>query len=453
MVSLDYLKAALIHFPYPIGKLVSKVPFKYRPFISKGYSLAHKEATSFEELNAEMQKVWIFSKFKKLVTHAYNNTKFYKQLYDNNSFLPEHLKDFNDLNKIPIINKEMLQAVSIDDRSVFFKNRSLVNTGGSTGKPFGFYITPSSVPHEWYYTHQSWSSIGFKQSDLKIMFSGRSEVKNIIDYDSARHSLVVNIYVDKKTIADKLYDCCLKYKPTFIHGYPSAIFDFMLWIYEENHPLFIYFKKSIKGLIFSSEFPAAPLRQRIKDIYGIKTLSFYGHTERCIFASEMGNEYIYHPFQTYGFAEAIEIESGHSLVGTSYNNFTSPLIRYDTGDQIEPLSNTTILTSFKIAEGRKGEYILDKNGTKIFLTGLIFGRHHKVFEFVSSLQVYQKRPGHAIILLVPLPSFKLYEQSIARYFDSSNVEVDFEFTFIDSAIKTVSGKSSLLVRSLNTSNA
>ena len=88
-------------------------------------------------------------------------------------------------------------------------------------------------------------------------------------------------------------------------------------------------------------------------------------------AYEKYNKYDYVPFHTYGYTESIESDGHQYLVGTSYYNFSHPMIRYNSDDIIEPKYEDSLLSSFSISKGRKGDFILDFDKNKIFLTGLI----------------------------------------------------------------------------------
>lgn len=84
-----------------------------------------------------------------------------------------------------------------------------------------------------------------------------------------------------------------------------------------------------------------------------------------------------------------------------------PLIRYDTGDLVEATKRTEggLVTEFAIKEGRSGDFIEDRNGKKIPLTGLIFGRHHKAFDSADYIQIGQSEPGKATLYIMsPLTS-------------------------------------------------
>jgi phenylacetate-CoA ligase len=444
-MNINFMKKYFTRFPYSVGNFVAKIPYSNRPFIGEGYRDSQSIISTYDNYSVSERQSWIFNNIYRIANFAYDNIPFYKDYYYSHGFNPSALSCFDDIKDIPIITKSVLQDVDIEKRSTKIKGRALVNTGGSSGSPLSFYISPGQIPHEWAHIHRAWSHVGFRSSNLKIMFSGRSTVSNLVDYDSARHSLVVDIYKPKEAVANKLLHYT-KYNPLYLHGYPSAIFDFLLWVHEHKHPLYNYLKDNIKGIVFSSEFPAEPQRKKVYSIYNIKSLSFYGHSERAVLATEEGCEYKFVPLQTYGFSESVNLENKNYLVGTTYYNFASPLIRYNTDDVIKPIITNQMLDSFQILEGRKGDFIIDCLGNKITLTALIFGRHHKLFNFVSSIQVHQAKAGFATILLVMINRNNYQSFVASDFFDSSNVNIKFDFNIIEEPIRTGAGKLPLLVR-------
>ena len=207
-------------------------------------------------------------------------------------------------------------------------------------------------------------------------------------------------------------------------------------------------KNKIDGTFFGSEFPNPQWRQRIESLTGASSVSWYGHTERCVLAYEADKPFEFAPLQTYGYAESVETDGVEQLVGTSLYNFVCPMIRYNSEDGIETVkSSDGILESFKIVDGRVGEYILDQNNKKIPLTGLIYGRHHQLFDHCRSLQISQDSPGKATIYYCVLPNSNLPD-SVAHLFDSSSVEIEFSFEACDDPIRTKAGKIGLLVDTL-----
>ena len=68
----------------------------------------------------------------------------------------------------------------------------------------------------------------------------------------------------------------------------------------------------------------------------MKSITFYGHSERCVIAEEMTqNRYKFDPY--YGYTEQIHNENNnYSIVGTGFLNYIMPFIRYKTDDICTP---------------------------------------------------------------------------------------------------------------------
>jgi phenylacetate-CoA ligase len=436
-----FLKRNLNKIPLgiKIGKYIAKLSYKYRPGLISSYSKAVDDIVAFNCSNEELKEV-IFVRMKSLVEHAYNNISFYKEHYDNHGFDVSSLKNFDDILNIPIVTKADFKKYDIEQYSFKQTGRCLSNTGGSSGKPFYFYISPQALGHEWAHVHFIWKRLGFNQSMLKLNFAGRSNVNDIVDYDLIRHSLIVDIYSDFSLISDKLQKFILNNDVHFLHGYPSALYEFA--VYCENDSILLNkLKGNLKGVFLSSEFPNLRFRNKIEEVFLVPTQSFYGHTERCVMAYETDEKFKFTVLQSYGYAE----EVNKQLIGTSYTNYATPLIRYNTEDVLKSsVVEGDILKAFELSEGRNGEFIFDQDMKKIPLTGLVFGRHHNIFNEVEHIQIYQKEPGFALILYTTQKTISPDDAKLL--FDSTNVKIKFSFQKIPSAIKTESGKVMLKVR-------
>jgi len=120
------------------------------------------------------------------------------------------------------------------------------------------------------------------------------------------------------------------------------------------------------------------------------------------------------------------------------------MIRYDTEDEVtDPQFENSVLASFRLDKGRGGQFIVDRGGKKIPLTGLVFGRHHHLFDLCSHIQVYQPEPGEALILFVPLNGSPCTEPQ--QHFNSKNVDIQFRFCMLEEPIRSPSGKVHILV--------
>jgi phenylacetate-coenzyme A ligase PaaK-like adenylate-forming protein len=441
------IKNKFDRLPPNLGKILARIPFQYRPGIGSIYKNRKIEIAEFEDMHTLAKNRFIFEKTYKLVEFSLNNVPFYKEYYAKNGFQLSDLNSYEDLHKIPIINKSILQEYSIEKRTSAISDKYLVNTGGSSGKPLSFFIQPTSMGHEWAHMHTIWAKLGYRPHDLKLAFGGRSDVKDFLQYDSVRHHFSVDIYADFSLIAKKLKTVLKKNNIYFLHGYPSAIYEFAINCESFDRELPGLLSKNLKGIFIGSEYPIPLYRDKIEEVFGVGSVSWYGHTERAVLAYEKFEKFEYWPFQTYGFAEAVQDGNGKfNLIGTSYYNYASPLIKYNTEDEIEPIFNDGLLRTFTINDGRKGEFILDRNRKRISLTGLIFGRHHKLFEYCSFIQLKQEAPGEALVLITP--NNRTDEvMDFQDLFDSENVEIEFQFKKISEPIRTQSGKVNLFIRS------
>lgn len=438
-----FLKNNLKNISPSVGLFINEYPYDYRPGIGSVYRQRKAELTQFEKSSVEEIRYYILLRMKSIVEFAYTNIEFYKIYYKENNFHPDQLQSFEDINKIPLTSKSILNEYEIDKRSYPKKGRYIVNTGGSSGTPFGFYIEPSSMGHEWAHMHTIWNKLDFKVSDLKIAFGGRSNIKDLVDYDVVRNSFALDLYADYKEVSVKLKRILRKYPVRYLHGYPSSIYDFAIYCKEYDTELQKMLSGMLKGAFLGSEFPHPQYRDTIEDVFGIKTISWYGHTERTVLAYEKNEKYVYEPFQTYGYTEVINVDGKDELVGTSYYNQASPLIRYNTNDEVTNIvSDDGILQSFKMKGGRSGEYVIDREGKKINLTGLIFGRHHELFNEAKYIQVKQIEKGIIEIHYVA----NLSTDKAASLFDSNNVNIDISFVQRDEPVRTVSGKVGLLIK-------
>ncbi len=427
--------------------LLSKIPYRLRPRVGRPYSDYLRKIVWFENADVHELKEFITCKVRDSVRAAVQ-IPYYRELYAAHSVGPNDIRRFEDIDRLPIINRECLQSASLLDRSHLVPGRYIANTGGSSGTPLNFYITPRLIPKEWAHMHTIWSKLGYDQSMLKLAFGGRNLGKISLSYDGLRHQFSVNVYKGFDQILPDLREVLKNRIIFYLHGYPSALAEFALNCEKHAPDVVNCLKKSLRGAFLGSEYPASIYRDRIEGVFGIPTVSWYGHTERAILAWEKYEKYVYYPFQTYGFCEVIPNSEtgGWRLIGTSYGNYASPFIRYDTGDNVEPVEiRDGLLISFRVRSGRSGEFVVDRQGAKIPLTALIFGRHHRLFDIARFIQVRQPKDGEMTVVVTlkeSLPSVFVFEE----WFDNTGLDMRIEFEVVPSPVLSASGKVTLKIR-------
>ena len=427
--------------PIEMGILLSHLPFKLR--LGRDYKKYQQLIKKLLKTNIEDQKSFIIEGFNNIVNHFKNNNDFYARQLGSSGSWTENITNLADIAKFPILTKSLLKAVPLSERSIKKFALKEFNTGGTTGIPLSFFIENNFYSREWSHMHFMWKRIGYNPSRTKVTIRGRS-LKNIWQYNFNQNEFLINAYhtYDSRDYSE-LLRIFKKYNTEFIHGYPSSIYGFLKDASVKAPCLIDFFKNNIKGIMFGSEYPSPPYRTFIEDLVTENSISWYGHTEGVILACELNQKYEYVPFLSYGYAEAVKIDNAYHLVGTSFANLASPFIRYDTEDLIDPdIDENGFLRSFRINQGRIGEFVIDKVGNHISLTALIFGRHHKLFNVVDFIQVQQNNPG---TITVYYSSTSVIENA-RELFDTSNLHFDIHFMQVKEPYRTTLGKIPLLIR-------
>jgi len=433
MISL--LKDLVSKVPYPIGKILTKIPFNYR--LGNLYTVLKNEIEESEKWSEDQRLTYIISQLSNIKETAQGKFSFYSKIYAEYGVTDLLIKDLSDWQKLPVIEKEMLRGALKS-----FSGSQKINTGGTTGEPFAFFVDRQAWVREWAHMHYIWEKKGYNYLMPKITLRGRNLGRNIYRFNPVHNEFIFNTYIDfsKRKYALKFKDLVLSKKIQFVHGYPSAIYNFFIEIEQGLDKGEIEeIKKTIRVCLLGSEFPLEYMTSYLREKWELDYISWYGHSEMCVLAYDIDRNNTYVPFLTYGYAEV----SNHELIGTSYHNTDMPLIRYRTGDLVDATMREDLLHSFTVTKGRSGDFIEDRHGKKIPLTGLIFGRHHIAFEFYDFVQIEQTRAGEATIL-VTNKSGKSFGR-IDEYFDLGNVDIDFSFKELKAPILSNSGKFKLKI--------
>lgn len=435
----EFGKKVAENIPAPIGRILCHIPMRFR--LGSSYRFFENNI-SFSNIAEEKPKDY-FKSIGDLVRSATSKFEFYREFCGGleQEFL--FSKKPVDFERIPVISKDFLRAIPISTRvdEKFALKRS--NTGGSSGEPLSFFIEKDAYAREWAHMHAIWSTFGYRVTDEKLTVRGKNIGSGFYKYNFNQNEFLINAYCPIELYLEELKKLLNRPHLKWLHGYPSAIFSFLKEIEKVDSILFEGLIAKIKGVFLGSEFPSPIYREYLEKYCSLRTISWYGHSEMAVLAVEKDpGSGIYFPFYSYGYPEAIESDSGFRLIGTSFYNYACPFIRYDTGDLISPNFSNGLLESFSIEHGRSAEHVLDKNGRSISLTSLIFGRHHKAFEFCDHIQVKQVQPGKIELLITS--RFEI--DNWMDLFDFSNSFFDVTYRAISRPVKTRAGKVPLLVR-------
>lgn len=411
------IRKLLKRLPYPIKhrlrRIYGLIPLSIR--YGKVFRDTYKFLQESQWWSKERLEEYQMQQLEKLLKHSYENVPYYQRIFNERGLKPKDIQCLNDLKKLPYLTKEIIRKNKEEFVSRTHSETQLepAYTGGSTGSPLHFYYEKGvTAPREMAFVWRMWNRYGYTWKDKCFVMTGGHEPPEKIFYDSLENCLYLfnpsfNLNNIKEYI--KLIE---NFKPKIIRGYPSIIYLFAHILLRSS------IKKEwpfIKLVYCFSEKIFDFQRKEIKKAFGCKLYEQYGHNERLVFMSQCEENEYYHIMSEYGITEIISphgqpiVEEGESgeIVGTGFNNYAFPMIRYKTGDwagiskknckcgRVHPLVKEVI--------GRSGDFILTPSGKFVSPTIIEFAIVY--IKNFKDIQLVQTNLDTVDIKIVPDTSY------------------------------------------------
>ena len=296
---------------------------------------------------------------------------------------------------------------------------------------------------------------GYKPPNLKVSFRG-ADFSKLNDNDywiNNPHHYEINFSpfhlseLTVKSYVKKLNEL----KPKFLHGYPSAFISLAKHIQESG--LNLNFKP--KCIFLISEGYDLKDINFIKEFFKTNISSFYGLSERVVFAVADSNLENYIVDTNYGYFELIDssgniIETENvtgEIVATSYDNYAMPLIRYKTGDFTSYVNFKNKI--FRKISGKWGqEFLYGVNKEEISLTAL--NLHSEQLDDVLKLQFIQHGLGDIeVLIMFKSQKDRLFISGIESFLSKRvGNKIRFNLNQTNNFIKTHRGKIPMIISKL-----
>lgn len=393
-----------------------------------------------QHLSYEKRREFQMQELRRVVTHAYEHTRYYRRLFDEYGIRPSQIQDFSDVKKIPILTKDIVREHLMDMISDVNspKNLIYVTTGGSTGKPLGLYITPKSEKKRMVFTWLNWSFMGYKPGMSCVVLRGNVVKNNWFRYDRGDNYLVLSTYELSEANMEKYLKKMEEFSPNFIRGYPSALEILAKFIIKND--ITLNSSKKIGGIATSSEALRPDQKQLIEKAFHSRVFDWYGNCEQ-VGAIGVCHQGYYHEFMEHSYLEYLDqngrdtVSGEAEIVGTSFINDAVPFIRYQTGDVVRLSQETHCncgLESRRIDQiiGRwHGDSIQTKAGNLISLTAL--NTHSDIFDHTIRIQYYQDTIGVVVLKIIRRPEYteedtkKIYAELTQKLGGQAELRIDF----------------------------
>jgi phenylacetate-CoA ligase len=353
---------------------------------------------------------WQIEKLNKLLQHAYENTEYYRKIFNELKLIPKDIKTKNDLSILPILTKEIIRSnfeklIPYNLSQLYYKAAS---TGGSSGVPLKFLLDNNS----WSYCNANstiyWEKTGYSYGDKYIALGSTSLfVNKHISYKHKFYYRLKNrIGVSGINMSDDNIENIIKIirdgNIHFIYGYSTSIYLLAKYVIERN------IKLDIKVCFSTSEVLTDLYRDVIIKAFNCIILDCYGARDGGISAFELKRG-----FYEVGYNSILSIDNSTvgNVILTDLLNYSMPLINYKLGDSVEISNN---LNEYKY-NGQIINKVFGRDSNVIFLDNgnVLTGPGFTILFIDLSVKGYniKKINGHCIeISIIKQPEFSIYDE-------------------------------------------
>jgi len=440
-----------------------KKPIWKEPEFLKWYNFLQESQWWSKEQLEEYQ----MRELEKLLNHAYENVPYYRRVFDERGLKPKDIQDFDDLRKLPYLTKDDVRKNLKDliARNIPKEEIEYVTTGGTSGKPLGFYIEKKTNIIRMAFEWREWNWMGYNFGDRCVVLRGNvikrkeNDKPTWWEYDKNNNYLILSTYDMTEENLSKYVKKIEEFKPKVIRAYPSAI-DILARFIKENG-LIVNTKGNIKAISTSSENLYPAQKELIEEVFNCPVFDKYGNCEQVTILGECEKHEGYHNYMEYSYTEILDKENKPvtkegeigEIISTAFTNYTVPFIRYKTEDLVEYSTHICSCDRqfplIKRIYGRLQELIVTKDGRLVTLTAFLFARHLDWFSQVKQLQFVQKEKGQLLLKIVKKDKSCLNTKKIVDdLMEPVQGQVNIDVTFVDKIPLTNRGKYKFLIQKL-----
>jgi phenylacetate-CoA ligase len=401
---------------------------------------------------AEDLKAFQEERLSLIIRHAYENVPFYSELFKEHNIVPSDIKGIADLNKIPVITKNDLRKYPADyyvARNISHRKSIRLNSSGSTGAPFTYFITPEAYSLSYACAIRGWYWMGYRLGDS---YAKLSQNPRISFYKKVQDLITRSEYIFiRDLLPQNLKDVIqrLNYsQPKFIRCYPDPLL-FLSGLIKDGNCL----QYSPKAINTTGNILTPDARKKIEEAFDAPVFDSYSCEASAQFFEDPERN-SYRASMEYAITEVLDNHNMPATLGrhvtTDLWNMAMPFIRYDTQDIIERTEEPGIseihLASFKQIKGRDSDILITPSGK--FLIVHTFTIFFEYFTEIIQFQVIQSRADKVNVLLVVNEKYNTRtEEAISKGLDDLiGNDVVIEIQVVPEIPLLPSGKRKFIIR-------
>jgi phenylacetate-CoA ligase len=400
-----------------------------------------------------------------MLKFAYENVPYYHKLFKKLNLTPDDFHKIEDLEKLPILTKEIIKENWDDFKPANLKKIRYYNfsTGGTSGTPLKYRISKIDRFLGGALQYRGWGYAGYELGDKVVFLGGssldirtKSEINKKLQ-ETARCLKKLSSFKMGKDEMNEYVKTINDFKPKFIRGYPSAISLLAEHLDENNLSV-----HQLSSIFTTSEKLYPHVKHKIETVFNCDVYDNYGLNDSGVSAYECSEHNGLHIDTKRSVMEIVDengsqmSEGSGNVLGTSLFNYSMPFIRYQTGDM-------GYIIEDKCACGRGSKLLKEVIGRTVDILVTPEGEfvHGWFFLYimwedckgVKEYQVIQEKQDKIVIKIVSEEGFD--ENQLNKIRDvikrkSENWNIEFEF--VDKIDRSAAGKYKFIINNLNKQN-
>ena len=342
-----------------------------------------------------------------------------------------------DLALLPTVSKQDVRDhwhdfISVDARP---RDALMMTTSGSTGEPLRLlWLRGVTRPRERAYIEHLWRRAGYRDGERLAMLRallvhGRAEGQ-LWRRDAARNRWIFSTFDMTSENCRAIVEELRRIQPVYLHVYASALSTLCSYMIRAGVAGCI---PSVRAVFAGSENFFPWQRDLLAQAFGehVQVVRWYGMGEHVSLAGSCECSQAYHVFSQYSFTELLRDDGTPArlpgevgeIVGTAFDNWVMPFIRYRTADRArlgpERCACGRPYTLWDETLGRSTTWVVTAGGDRLQFAPALFASYGRALSVVRRFQFEQREPGVLDLWLVPWPEASLADVgAVVRLFEA-----------------------------------
>lgn len=411
---------------------------------------------------------WQRNRLAELMKHAASRTRYYRHLFSQMGFENASRIEADQLVQLPILTKALIRQhfnELVADNYHEFAPR-ISRTSGSTGEPLTVYHTGLSHTYLRALNFAGWAQRGYRLGDPYVAFAGGSLLPDTLGFKQRVYAwlqncrVVPSYHLSRDRFEQGMRELCRRRIP-YLYGYASALYDLACQVGNSGWDF-----SFLRGIFTTADMLFPAQRKMIESVMGVSIIDIYGNPESGLMSYECEQHQGFHYGMQNAYVEVVD-ESGRPLpegqvgriVVTSLNNFSFPMLRYETGDEgaisTAPCSCGRGYVRIIQLGGRSRDYVVLPDGRHIH--GAFFNHLNSIYtaDWLARYHIRQPTPHELIFecLCYRPPTAKEREAVAAEIRAGTDGLVSVRVEEVESLPMTRRGKYKLISREFEENRA